>query len=111
MDGADAAKRMAMAMGFYTAAEPVATVVPMMIALGNHDLRMFRTEQKQSSGKQLLVPPLAALLALPFGPSPFTPTCLALAFAPLFAVLELAICLLASPSVFEAIRGLPATSS
>ena len=49
MDGADAAKRMAMAMGFYTAAEPVATVVPMMIALGNHDLRMFRTEQKQSS--------------------------------------------------------------
>lgn len=55
MDGADAAKRAAMAMGFYAAAQPVASAVPMMTALGNHDLLMFRSQnpQQQLSAEEM----------------------------------------------------------
>ena len=41
MDTATPEKRAAMAAGFFIAAEPLASAVPMATALGNHDLRMF----------------------------------------------------------------------
>ena len=43
MDAATPGKRAAMAAGFFIAAEPLASAVPMATALGNHDLRMFQS--------------------------------------------------------------------
>lgn len=50
MDAAAPAKRAAMASGFFIAAEPLASVVPMAIALGNHDMRMFQSSTDSSVG-------------------------------------------------------------
>jgi hypothetical protein len=49
MDAATPAKRAAMAAGFYIAAEPLASAVPMATAIGNHDMRMFQRSSSSAS--------------------------------------------------------------